>query len=292
MIWITGCGGMLGRDMAQRFDESGLGYIGTDIEVDITDRPAVSRFLGGNEIDWIVNCAGYTAVDTAEEEPEKAMKLNARGPENLAEEAGRRGIRLIHFSTDYIFGKTGDRLINIRPLKEDDPAEPVCVYGKTKFAGEEAVRGSGAEHFIFRISWLYGKYGKNFVSTMLRLFREKTHLRVVDDQYGCPTWTEGVTRLCEKIIKDGSGAFGTYHYCGAGSTTWHGFALEIARFAKKYGMIQTIPDIEPCGSGEYPSKAERPAWSVLSTAETVSTFGIDIDDWKTALDRSFGTINR
>src|SRR6056297_1809203 len=208
MIWIVGSEGMLGKEVVQLLEAQSLDYIGTDIDVDITSKEAVTAFCNKYKPEWIINCAAYTAVDRAESEAEKASLLNHVGPRNLADAAKNIRARLIHVSTDYVFG---DHKLN-RPLCEDDKVNPESVYGITKLDGEKAIKDKHKEHFIIRISWLYGQFGKNFVFTMLSLFREKTEIKVVDDQFGTPTWTADVASLLHHIITSDSRNFGTYHY--------------------------------------------------------------------------------
>ncbi len=183
MIWLIGNKGMLGSEVADLLSERGLPFFGTDREPDITDAAAMGAFAAGKDIDWIVNCAAYTAVDKAEDEPDLCQRLNSDGPANLGALASGICASVIHISTDYVFDGSGNR-----PYTEDDPISPLGVYGKTKAEGEIALRDACARSYILRTAWLYGMHGTSFVSTMLRLMREKTEIGVVADRQGTPTY--------------------------------------------------------------------------------------------------------
>lgn len=283
MIWLVGKKGMLGREVVEQLEASGLEYCATDIDVDMTDRSAIQEFVQDKAIDWIVNCAAYTAVDRAEEEREAAERLNIQGPGNLAATAASIGARIIHISTDYVFGSVGEHIEPLRALTEADPPGPESEYGRTKLLGEQAVAEQASRRFIIRIAWLYGKWGKNFVSTMLRLLEEKQQIKVVDDQVGCPTWSREVARLILTIIRSDSSAFGTYHYCGRGRVSWYGFTRQIAEYARELGLVQDPARVEPCSSAEFPTRAKRPRWSVMSTAKAEATFGLPPPAWQESL---------
>lgn len=283
MIWLVGKNGMLGSEVVELLESLGLEYCSSDIEVDITDRAAIQEFVQDKAIDWIVNCAAYTAVDKAEDNSAAAERLNIHGPGNLAATAASIGARIIHISTDYVFGSVGEQIEPLRPLTETDPTGPESEYGRTKLLGEKAIAEHTSRHFIIRIAWLYGKWGKNFVYTMLRLLEEKQQLQVVDDQVGCPTWSREVAKLILKIIERDSTAFGTYHYCGRGQVSWYGFTTKIAEYAHQLGLVQEPARVEPCSSEEYPTKARRPKWSVLSTSKAEDTFGLTSPAWQQSL---------
>jgi dTDP-4-dehydrorhamnose reductase len=283
MIWLVGKNGMLGSEVVELLETAGLEYCASDIEVDITDSSAIEEFVQDKPIDWVVNCAAYTAVDNAEDNIEAAERLNIHGPGNLAATAAAIGARIIHISTDYVFGSVGEQIEPLRPLTENDPTGSESEYGRTKLLGEQAVAEQTSRYFIIRIAWLYGKWGKNFVYTMLRLLEEKQQLKVVDDQVGCPTWSREVAWLIRKIIESDSAAFGTYHYCGRGQVSWYGFTRHIAEYARELGLVQDPARVEPCSSAEFPTKARRPKWSVLSTAKAETTFGLTSPAWQQSL---------
>ena len=281
-ILVIGHRGMLGQDLLACFEARGQQPIGLDLqEIDITSALQVNAALGKHEPQLVINCAAYTAVDKAEVEPDLAFAVNRTGPENLANECSRLGIPLIHLSTDYIFdGKA------TRPYREDDPAGPLSVYGRSKWEGEEAVRRLLPEHLILRTAWLYGVNGNNFVKTMMRLAREKDELRVVADQYGSPTWTRDLSdTLVEMSLQVLTGSvpspWGTYHYCNAGWTTWYEFAVRIVEQARSQGDVQ-VKRVVPIPSSEYPLPTPRPAYSVLDCTKIARVFGITPRPWQEA----------
>ncbi len=275
-ILITGANGQLGNELRQCCNESANNYLFTDIaELDITNAIAVLQYIRENKIDVIVNCAAYTQVDRAEEEVELADRINRHAVASLALAATQNGATLIHISTDYVFAGTANT-----PYTEEDIALPTTVYGRTKLAGEEAIRQSGCNYLIIRTAWLYSTYGNNFVKTILRLTTERERLQVVADQTGCPTYAADLAAVIHHIIEQGKyqGYKGTYHFTNEGVCTWYDFATEIARQAN-----HTQCRITPCSTDEYPTKAHRPAYSVLDTAKIKKTFDIQIPTWRESL---------
>jgi dTDP-4-dehydrorhamnose reductase len=247
-------------------------------EVDATDRAAVVACLAARNWTAVINAAAYTAVDTAEDAVAEAFMANALGPAILAEETKRRGVPLIHVSTDYVFDGTKPT-----PYVEDDPVRPLGVYGASKLAGEEAVRTGNPRHLIVRTSWLFGRYGRNFVKTMLRLAREGKSVRVVDDQVGTPTSALDLAAalMALAITPDIRDHPGIYHFANAGETSWFGFASEI--FALTAALGEPTAIAEPITTSEYPTPARRPANSRLSTAKIERAFGIAPRPWEEAL---------
>jgi dTDP-4-dehydrorhamnose reductase len=280
MIWLIGCNGMLGSDLRGFLTERGIEHVATDAEVDITSRDAIAEFLNGKNPEWIVNCAAYTAVDKAEDEPEKAWLLNAEAVRILAGAARKVGSSVLHISTDYVFAGNEDR-----ELSEDDPVGPSSVYGRTKEAGERYLRELLPEHIIIRTAWLYGKNGRSFVATMLRLMNERKEIKVVDDQHGSPTNTKDLAGAIIAILNAEKKVWGTYHYTGSGKTTWYDFACEIQRIASARGLASSACSIKPIPSSEYPSKARRPNYSTLSMKKITGNFSISPGDWKPRLAR-------
>ncbi len=278
MIWLIGAGGMLGREVWTLLDGAGQEYTATDLETDITDYDQVKRAGAAIRPGWIINCSAYTAVDAAEDEPEKAFAVNERGVRNIARAAAEAAVPVIHVSTDYVFPGTA-RV----PLTEDDPPAPVGVYGKSKLAGEKALQDEWEKHYIVRTSWLYGRWGNNFVSTMLRLMNERETIKVVDDQHGSPTYTVDLARFFLRIIESPSSPYGIYHFSGEGETTWYGFAKEIYKVGREYGLITSDCSVVPCTSAEYPTKAVRPSYSLLSKEKIGKTFGTHPPHWKESL---------
>lgn len=268
---------MLGKELSGLCRAEGLEFIGSDRECDITDISALRSFIAGTHIDWIVNCSAYTAVDKAEDEESLAFAINATGAGNIARVASEAGARLIHISTDYVFSGDGNR-----PYREDDIANPVIAYGRTKFAGEEAVRKECPNHFIIRTAWLYGAHGNNFVHTMLRLFKERDSLNVVGDQRGTPTWAYDLAGAIIYFIKNDCSGYGIYHFANEGVTDWHEFACEIYRIARNKGIVQKDVEIHRVTSDQYPTKAARPKYSVLDKTK-IKSVGISVPEWKDSL---------
>ncbi len=277
MIWLVGIRGMLGAEVAARMDIEGCEYAGSDRDVDITSTNAIWSFARGKDIQWIVNCAAYTAVDRAESEPELAERLNVAGPRNLGILAREVGAGIVHISTDYVFSGEGTR-----PYREDDPVGPTGVYGRTKAEGEAALRQACDRSLILRTAWLYGKHGSNFVYTMLRLMREKEDLGIVADQRGSPTWAADLARAIV-IALGAPSRFGAYHFSGFGETNWYEFALAIHRLGREKGILERECRLRPLTTSEYPTLARRPAYSVLSTDKIARDYGIAARPWKAAL---------
>ena len=235
--------------------------------------------------DVIVNAAAHTAVDKAEAEPELAHTINAAGPGVLAEEAARRGAWLVHYSTDYVFDGSGSA-----PRSEDAPTQPLSVYGRTKLAGEEAIRASGCRHLILRTSWVYAARGGNFAKTMLKLAQEREQLRVVGDQIGAPTGAELLADATAHAIRAARGdekLGGTYHVVAAGETSWHGYARHVLAKAREAGVVLKVaPDaVEAVPTSAYPTPARRPLNSRLDTARFRAAFGLALPDWQLGVDR-------
>ena len=198
-IWLVGAKGMLGSELAEQLTTAGLGFVPSGLETDISDYAALEAFSAGRHFDWIINCAAYTAVDKAEEEPEAAHKANCNGAAQLARIAAQQHATLVHISTDYVFDGTATA-----PIAETAAKHPIGVYGKTKSDGEDAITAALSAHYILRTAWLYGAHGKNFVSTMLRLLQEKPQLRVVCDQHGTPTNCTTLAHCIVRIIQAGT----------------------------------------------------------------------------------------
>lgn len=276
-ILVTGANGQLGCELRKIgfsvLDE--VFYTGS-AELDITDKVAVSRFVKEHDIDTIINCAAYTAVDKAEEEPEAAARVNTEGVANLAGVAAKEDCLLIHVSTDYVFDGTGEV-----PYTEKDRPCPVSVYGRTKLDGERLVQKSGCCYIIIRTSWLYSVYGHNFVKTILRLSGERPEISVVSDQVGSPTYAGDLAKAIVAIMDNENRADneGIYHFCNGGVCSWYDFAMEIVRIGKKDCKVI------PVSTAEYPTKTRRPAYSVLDNTKIKRIFDLEIPEWKEALGR-------
>jgi len=278
MIWLIGNKGMLGQELSDILSREGLEFIGTDREVDIRSLDTLRDYGKQKNITWIINCSAYTAVDKAEDEEAFARSINATGAGNIATIAQELGATMIHISTDYVFKGDGTR-----PYLESDPVDPQGAYGRTKAEGEVLVQANCTKHFIIRTAWLYGKHGPNFVTTMLRLMKEKTSISVVSDQRGTPTWAYDLASAIYAIVAAKAETYGIYHFTNAGETTWHGFASEIQRCGREMGILEHDCEVLPITSDKYPSKAKRPAWSVLYKEKIQKEFGIIPPEWKTSL---------
>lgn len=279
MIWLIGCNGNLGTEIARLLEKNGVPFYATDRRVDVSDYGALKAYAAGKPIDWIINCAAYTEVDKAEDEVERAFLVNGTGARNCALLARETGARLIHISTDYVF----DGNVSV-PYTEDAPAAPLSVYGASKAAGEKAVRNVIPGHYILRTAWLYGFAGSNFVNTMLRILNDRDCVKVVSDQMGTPTSACTLASVIIRIIENGDIPFGTYNCTDLGETTWYGFACTIREEAVNCGMLpSSCAVVAPCSTAEYPARAKRPAYSVLSKERLQSALGIELPDWRISL---------
>lgn len=282
-ILLTGCEGQVGHELAPRLEAIGRVTAIDRAELDLEDEAAIRNFTARVRPDLIVNAAAWTAVDQAEAEPDRAAAVNHRAPAVLAEEALRHQAALVHFSTDYVFDGAKEA-----PWSESDVPAPLNTYGRTKLAGEEAVRDSGVPHVILRLSWVYGRRGHNFLNTMARLLRERPEVAVVDDQVGSPSWCRSIARATTQIIsrtcatEDPPGkAFarvrGTYHLTGPGRASWMDFAMAIrehlANRGERVGSIRGVP------SCEYPAAAARPNNSLLDSRRVQNLFGVGLPPW-------------
>lgn len=259
---------------------------------DLSQPPSLLGLLDAQKPDIIVNAAAYTAVDKAESEPELAFAINAEAPEVLADWCVRHGALLLHYSTDYVFDGSSRR-----PYREDDDTAPLGVYGRSKLAGEEAIRASGASHLILRTAWVYAARGHNFLRTMLRLGRERDQLRVVADQHGSPVPARWLATATAAVLARGAHIGeaarsnpGTYHLAASGETTWHGFATEIFQLAFAAGLIGRKPEVAAISSADYPTPAKRPAYSRLDCGKFAQAFGLQLPDWREGLQQTIGEL--
>ncbi|WP_035382983.1 dTDP-4-dehydrorhamnose reductase [Ferriphaselus sp. R-1] len=283
-ILVTGARGQVGWELLRTLAPLGE-VVGVDMaDLDLCDAEAVRAYVRALQPAIIVNPAAYTAVDKAEAEPDLALQVNAIAPGILAAEAKRLGAWLVHYSTDYVFDGTKPG-----PYDEDDLPNPQSVYGKTKLAGEIAVRESGCKHLILRTSWVYGARGHNFMLTMLRLGQEREELRVVADQIGAPTWCRNLAEATAQLLTQlhsplldpahAASLSGLYHLTDGGETSWFGFAAEIIR----QGLPERAVKMIPIDTGQYPLAAPRPANSRLSNQKLQQHFGLSSPAWQTAL---------
>ncbi|HEY9145018.1 MAG TPA: dTDP-4-dehydrorhamnose reductase [Arenimonas sp.] len=254
---------------------------------DLADPDSLPGLVSRVAPDLVVNAAAYTAVDRAETERELAFRVNAEAPGVLARACADASIGLVHFSTDYVFDGS-----QTRPWREDDPTGPLGVYGQSKLAGEEAIRASGAPHKIFRLCWVYGPRGNNFLLTMLRLARERDQLRVVDDQRGTPTSARRIAAGVAGALQAMPGASGTWHLAAEGECSWHGFAVEIFRGAVARGLLARAPALEAIPSSEFPTPARRPAYSRLDTGAFTRDTGLHLGDWREGLAEALDELAR
>lgn len=284
-ILVTGAKGQLGSEIRELSSSSDYRFEFIDQEeLDLTDLDSIESFLRQSNPDSIINCAAYTAVDKAEDEPEIAQKINAGAPGKIAQFCQKNNTRLIHISTDYVFD--GD--FN-RPINEEDHPNPQSVYGKTKLDGENAVSDNFENAYIIRTAWVYSSFGSNFVKTMLRLGKEKKEVNVVSDQIGSPTYAHDLAQAILHIIKEiegGNDQPGIYHFSNEGVCSWYDFATEIMRLA------DLDCKVNPISTTEFPTKAKRPAYSVLDKGKIKNNFNIKAYNWIESLTHYISTIPR
>ena len=273
-ILITGSHGQLGNEMqqaAKRFPE--FNYIYTDVEeLDICDKAALDAFVKSNDVNVIVNCAAYTAVDKAEDDVALCYKINADAVRNIGEVATANAVKVVHVSTDYVFDGT-----NYVPYSEDKLVSPNTVYGKSKLAGEQALMETCKQAVILRTAWLYSSFGNNFVKTMIRLGGEKDFIPVVFDQIGSPTYAADLADAILKVLSHETFVPGIYHFSDEGVCSWYDFTKTIHRIA---GITC---DVRPIESKDYPARTPRPHYSVLNKSKIKSTYGIVIPHWEESL---------
>lgn len=278
-ILVTGSNGQLGNHIRLLAEGSEHQYFFTDVdELDICRRDVVFNYVLTNGINVVINCAAFTNVDKAEDYEADAELVNSVAVRHLADAMKVSGGTLIHISTDYVFGGAGYN----RPIREGDTFNPTGAYGRTKMHGEQAIAEVGCHAIVIRTAWLYSEYGNNFVKTMLRLMAEKPTLNVVFDQVGTPTYAGDLARVICNIIDNENmrSLEGVYHFTDEGVCSWYDFAVEIAR---QTGMQSC--KIVPCHSTEFPSKVERPPYSVLDKSKIKETFGLTIPHWTESLAR-------
>jgi dTDP-4-dehydrorhamnose reductase len=284
-ILLIGRAGQVGWELERALQPLGRVTALGRAELDLVDSDAVRARVRETHADVIVNAAAYTAVDQAEREPDSAAAINATAPGVLAEEAARRSALLIHYSTDYVFDGR-----NNEPYRETDSPNPINVYGRTKWEGEQAIAAAGGRFLILRTSWVYAARGKNFLNTMRRLVRERKTLDVVDDQIGAPTWARMIAEATAQVLAQcvasriglASLPTGTFHLTAAGETSWFGFAQAIAaREAELHGPVSC--EIRPIPAEQYPSPTRRPRNSRLDNSAFAHAFHLTLPDWEWAL---------
>ncbi len=277
-LLVTGVKGQLGHDVVKECEKRGITAIGVDIEeMDITDAGACEKVIKEAKVDAVIHCAAYTAVDAAEDNIELCRKINAQGTENIVKVCRELNIKMMYFSTDYVFNGKGDR-----PWKTDDERSPLNVYGQTKYEGELAVENSLEKYFILRIAWVFGVNGKNFIKTMLRLGKEKGAVSVVDDQIGSPTYTADLAVLVVDMIQ--TDKYGIYHATNEGLCSWYEFACQIFNEAKMDVKVT------PVSSDAFPAKAKRPSNSRMDKSKLTENGFSLLPGWQDALKRYLGEI--
>ena len=275
-VFLLGCRGMLGTDLAATAPaDARLTGVGIE-ELDITDAAAVARMLDAVRPDWVINATAYTAVDRAETEREVAFAVNGDAVAGLVRECKARGAGIVHYGTDYVFDGNGTR-----PWREDDATAPLNAYGESKLAGERAVLEGGARHLMLRTQWLYGVHGKSFPRTMWERATAGQATRVVSDQHGSPTYTVDLARATWALLANGRR--GLFHATNAGEATWHDVAARVFAAAGRAELLS------PCATSDYPTPARRPAYSVLDGAR-LRDAGIVMRPWTEALDEFLGAL--
>ena len=279
-ILLTGSGGQLAQELQPILSSVGEVIAGDRTLLDLSQPDSIRQLMGEIKPDIVVNAGAYTAVDKAESEPELANTVNGIAPGILAEECEKEGAALIHISTDYVFdGSQG------YPYSETDATNPLGVYGNSKLAGEVSIKEAAIRHIIIRTAWVYGNAGKgNFVKTMLRLGKDREEIRVVADHIGSPTWTGDLAVAISQIISHiKPEIFGTYQYTNSGVASWYDFAIAIFEEAKQLGFPLKVQRVIPITTGEYPTPAKRPAYSVLSSAKISAVLGNYPPHWRQGL---------
>lgn len=281
-ILVFGASGQLGTCLKAVAEKQGITNITFPIEgsANILDLDAIKVLFEAETPSFVINCAAYTAVDKAEEDQDLARKINRDGAENLARYCKVHGAAFIHISTDFVFEGNIPKL-----LDEDDPAEPISVYGLTKLEGEVAIASVMDEFFILRTSWLYSEHGNNFVKTMLKLGADRNELKIIADQVGTPTYAIDLAKAIFSIIESDNKAYGIYHFSNEGAISWYDFAQAIFEISKTKVKVHPIP------TSEYPTKALRPAFSVMNKAKLRSTFDIEIPYWRDSLEVCIKQLN-
>ena len=279
---------MLGVELCDQLRTGRIPFCASDRETSILDRDALREYVSDHtDIDVIVNCSAYTAVDRAEDDVDAAYALNAEGPRNIAKIAVESNAKLIHISTDYVFPGDVDQ-----PLNEDDTPGPVSVYGCSKLEGERSILQEVDDAIVIRTAWLYGKHGNNFVYTMLGLMSTETHISVVNDQFGSPTNARDLAAAIVQICLSDRFVPGLYHYAGLGRASWHDFAKTIHSFGRKTGILSNECRLKSVGSERFPTRAKRPRFSILNSEKISLEYKIKIIDWKDSLGDTLSEIGK
>jgi dTDP-4-dehydrorhamnose reductase len=303
-ILLIGSTGQVGHELASMLPRIGELVVPDRTAFDLSRPSDVVRIIQDAQPRIIVNAAAYTAVDLAEKEPEKARAINTEAPAAMAAAAAGLNALLVHYSTDYVFDGSKES-----PYAEDDPTNPLNVYGRTKLDGEIAIRDSGSRHLILRTAWVYATRGKNFLLTILRLASQREELRIVSDQFGAPTWAREIARATSSMLERHAATAagdtpptGTFHVTAGGTTNWHAFATAILDEAARLpsanpwlnaalsGGSIVAKRISPISTSDYPTPARRPAYSVLSNERLTQTYRVQLPEWRDQLKAALGSI--
>jgi dTDP-4-dehydrorhamnose reductase len=273
-ILVLGREGQLARSLAEGAAQSDHDFIfASRLDADLSSSGSAAAAIAGLQPDLVINAAAYTAVDKAEEEPALAFRINGEGAGEAAAAARDAGAPIIHMSTDYVFDGTASE-----PYREDAPANPLSVYGRSKLAGEEAVRAANSRHLILRTAWIYSPFGRNFVKTMVAAARDRDLLKVVADQQGSPTSAADLADAIMRIVDDGADLSDTYHLAGSGAASWFDLASAVMAECRRLGLPAT--DVRPIRTADWPTKAARPAYAVLDCTRAERDLGVALPDWR------------
>jgi len=276
-ILVVGAGGQLGREAVLAFTALGHEVIALGRgELDLAASRDIAGSIAAYQANWVINCAAYTQVDRAEDEAELAFAVNCDAARAVAQGAQQSHSRLLHVSTDFIFGGK-----QATPYREEDTGDALSIYGRSKWEGETVVMAAMPKALILRTAWVYGMHGNNFVKTMLRLMAERDELKVVDDQIGTPSWTGDIVRAMQALIEND--AAGIYHFTNEGVASWYDLAYEILSVAPSFGYPVQAKRLHPIPSSEWPCAAKRPAYSVLGKEKIRQVLGYDIPHWRQSL---------
>ncbi len=285
-ILVAGASGQVGRELCRQGLADGFQVIAPErVNFDISDASGIRQFIAEAAPDILFNAAAWNEVDEAEDQSAQAMQVNRDGAVNLATACAEHSIPLVHYSTDYVFDGT-----KASAYVEDDAPGPINTYGRSKLAGEEAVRANHEQHLILRTSWIFSAHRSNFVKTMLRLGTARTELRVVDDQIGKPTSAATIAQISLAIASDVRRSWGTYHLAQPEAVSWHDFATAIFEAATQHGLTLAVKNVVPISSDDFASAARRPENSVLDCHKLEDTFEVVIQDWHDALHTVIGDL--
>jgi dTDP-4-dehydrorhamnose reductase len=280
-LLVTGASGQVGGALVALSNKRGIEILApARAQLDLADTKSISAYLSAHKFSAIINCAAYTAVDKAEDDADLAIAINAKAPDLLAQISAERGVPLLHVSTDYVFDGA-----KLTPYLEEDPTNPLSIYGASKLAGEQAIMAAGGKFVILRTAWVVSASGANFINTMLRLAETRDSLSVVNDQIGCPTNADDIAAAL--LMMQGAQAQGLYHFVNGGTASWYDLAAHI--FARAAEDGHKVPQLHSIPTSAYPTRAVRPAHSVLDTSKFVRDFATPPRDWQAAINAVLDT---